>query len=217
VELKSKKLKPKSKKPKPLGVNMPYKPKIESRWSQLSIGQSTLSPVYSNMHGKVIYIMSAKLIKHVTVIFPKSLLTTSNYPHSNVSPSIEVEVKEKVIHKKKVKPIEESGMYDKEYNTTSEYRRFKNLEVVKEDTKEDTKEDVKEDAKEGVKEDTKEHDIDENNKEDTKQEDDKAEDTKAEDSKQEGEGEFETPRKETEEDKDNIEEEESDEEYNGEG
>lgn len=121
VELKSKKSKSKSKKAKQQIVNMPYKPKIGS----------TLSPVYSNMHGKVMYLMSAKLLKNVTISIPKSIIGMKNkdYPHPTVDKDVTVDVKDIVIHKKKkVKPSDESaGIYEKEYNTTSEYRRMKKL------------------------------------------------------------------------------------------
>ena len=119
VELKSKKCKNKSKKQKQSIVNMPYRPKIGSN----------LSPVYSNMHGKVMYLMSAKLLKNVTISIPKSIIGLKNkdYPNPTVEKDITVDVKDVVIHKKKrVKPNEDSaGIYDKEYNTTSEYRRMK--------------------------------------------------------------------------------------------
>ena len=81
--------------------------------------------------------MSAKLLKHVTITLPKSLLNTpsSQYPNPTVENDVKVEVKEQVIHKKKrVKPNDEQiDIYEKEYNTTSEYRRMKNLEVLGKD------------------------------------------------------------------------------------
>ena len=121
IELKSKPHKHKSKKPKLNIANMQYKSRFE--------GQENFSPVYSNLHGKFIYVMSAKLIKNVTLTFPKSLLTTQkeDYSHETVEKDVLMEIKENVIHKKKkVRPNDENvDIYEKEYNTTSEYRRMK--------------------------------------------------------------------------------------------
>ena len=136
IELKSRKSKNRLKKPRLNMMNMPYKPKIDG------VAHGNLSPVYSNMHGKVIYVMSAKLVKHVTICFPKALLTKTEeeYEHPNVESDITVEVKDQVIHhKKKVKPNTDcAGIYDKEYNTTSEFRRIKNMEVDNSEDQDDT-------------------------------------------------------------------------------
>lgn len=108
IELKTKS-RSKSKKLKLNLSNMPYRPKFD--------GQGSLSPVFSNMHGKIIYVMSAKLIKNVTVTFPKSILkmTKESYPNETVENDINVEVKETVIHKKKkMKPSDEQiDIYEK--------------------------------------------------------------------------------------------------------
>ena len=119
IELKSRKNKNKSKKSKSNTNSIAYKPKFGAN----------LSPVYSTMHGKVMYVMSAKLIKKVTMSIPKNIIGLSNseYPYENISNDISVEVKDTVVHKKKkMKALEETeDIYGKEYHTTSENRRLK--------------------------------------------------------------------------------------------
>lgn len=119
IELKSKKNKNKSKR---------------KQLSQMSMlgpkSPSTLMPIFSNVQGKVMYVMSAKLIKKITLSIPKNILKLTNeeYPHESIENDVSVDVKDTVIHKKKKVRAVEENHYEKEYKYTSESRRLKGIE-----------------------------------------------------------------------------------------
>jgi len=229
IELKSRKSKAKSKKPKLPLPNLAFKPRYSDGGG--------LSPVYNNLHGKEIYVMSAKLIKNVTITFPKSLLKTpaTSYPNKTVEPDLKIEVKETVIHKKrKEKHMDENvDIYEKEYNTTSEYRRMKHRdnedkeeegdnEVKGEEDKQEVKEEDKDvEMKEEVKEEDKKEEVKEGQKEVKEGEGDKERNQDKDengDVKMKDESKNEDGKEQNQESEKVVEEEEeSDEEYSGEG